>query len=269
MLSNLILLRNKGSFALWIPFFLAVSSPSAFALFNDNEARQAIIELRQKIDQSNELQLKRQTQNISQLNDQIAQLKRSLLDLNNEMDTLRADVAKLRGQSEQLTQDNLNLQRQLSDALKNLEAKSASIKAEAASAVKSDPPAVAPASEEQRQFDDALALLRKSDFNGSSLSFANFLKRFPQSSLSPSAMYWLGNARYGKKEYREAITSFRQLIAAAPKHALAPEAMLGVANCQTEMKDLKAARKTLEDLLKTHPNTESSQAAQERLAKLK
>ena len=82
-------------------------------------------------------------------------------------------------------------------------------------------------------------------------------------------LFWLGNAQYGKREYKEAIASFRALLAAAPDHPRAPEALLSVANCQIELKDAKAARRTIDELLKTYPKSEAAQAGKERLASLK
>ncbi len=86
----------------------------------------------------------------------------------------------------------------------------------------------------------------------------------------PSVLFWLGNAQYGKRDYKEAIANFRILLQAAPDHLRAPEALLAIANCQIELKDNKrAARKTLEDLIKAYPQSEAAAAAKERLLALK
>ena len=87
--------------------------------------------------------------------------------------------------------------------------------------------------------------------------------------LAPSALFWLGNAQYATRDYKEAITNFRSLLTASPNHARAPEAMLAIANCQIELKDSRAARSTLESLIKTYPQSEAAQTGKERLARLK
>ena len=62
----------------------ALAVPLAHAaLFADDEARRAIIDLRQRLEQSNEQQRARQAEQTAQLTEQLNQLKRSLLDLNN------------------------------------------------------------------------------------------------------------------------------------------------------------------------------------------
>ena len=87
--------------------------------------------------------------------------------------------------------------------------------------------------------------------------------------MAPSALFWLGNAQYATRNYKEAISNFRSLLSAVPKHERAPEAMLAIANCQVELKDQRAARATLEQLLKTYPGSEAAHAGKERLDSLK
>ena len=82
-------------------------------------------------------------------------------------------------------------------------------------------------------------------------------------------MFWLGNAQYALRAYREAIINFKSVVAIAPDHVRSPEAALSIANCQVELKDTKAARKTLEDLIKVYPQSEAASVAKDRLTKLK
>jgi TolA-binding protein len=98
----------------------------------------------------------------------------------------------------------------------------------------------------------------------------DFLTRYGASSgYRVSALFWLGNAQYALKDYKESVINFRSLIAAAPDHMRVPESLLAISNCQLEMKDSKSARKTLEELIKTFPTSEAGVAAKERLARLK
>jgi hypothetical protein len=50
-------------------------------------------------------------------------------------------------------------------------------------------------------------------------------------------LFWLGNAYYGKRDYKNAIVSFRSLRRPTRTAARAPEALLSIANCQVELKD--------------------------------
>jgi tol-pal system protein YbgF len=123
--------------------------------------------------------------------------------------------------------------------------------------------------EEKRPYDEAVALMRNADFPGAANAFGAFLKRWPQSGYADAARFWLGNAQYGKRDYKEAIATFRAFVAAAPQHPRAPEALLAAANAQIEAKDTKGARATLGDLVKNYPQSEAAVAGRERLAVLK
>ncbi len=237
-------------------------------LFGDDQARQAILELRQRLDATVNAQ--------NRLVDENAQLRRSLLDLQQQIESFRADMARSRGQDEQITRDLTELQKrqagtqELEERLRKVEASEA---ARAAASAPSSAPASASAptadADEKQAYDAALAVFRSGDFKASQTGFANFIKRYPGSALAPSALFWLGNAQYATRNYKEAITNFRSLLKAAPNHARAAEALLSIANCQVELKDTKAARATLESLTKTYPQSEAAQAGRDRLAKMK
>ncbi|MBC8058659.1 MAG: tol-pal system protein YbgF [Rhizobiales bacterium] len=241
----------------------ALFAPAAHAgLFDDDEARRAILDIRTKIDQGAE----RQRVGQQQLTEQIDQLRRSLLDLNNQLEQVRGDNARLRGQNEQLARDLSEVQRKQKDIQSGIDDRLRKFEPQKVSdggkefSVEPD---------EKRQYDEAMEMLRKSDFAGTANALTAFRKRWPTSGYTESALFWLGNAQYGVRQYKEAIASFRALVAAAPDNAKAPEAMLAIANCQAELKDGKGARKTIDDLLKAYPKSEAAQAGRERLVSLK
>jgi tol-pal system protein YbgF len=241
----------------------ALFTPAAHAgLFGDDEARRAILDIRAKIE---EVAANQRTDK-QQLSDQIEQLKRSLLDLNNQLEQVRGDNAKLRGQNEQLARDLSDVQRKQKDIQSGVDDRLRKFEPQK---VALDGKEFTVEPDEKRQYDEAMDLLRKSDFAGTANALTAFRKRWPSSGYNESALFWLGNAQYGVRQYKEAIASFRTLIAAAPDNAKAPEAMLAIANCQAELKDGKGARKTIDDLIKTYPKSEAAQAGRDRLASLK
>ena len=122
---------------------------------------------------------------------------------------------------------------------------------------------------EKLDYEAVLMVFRKGEFADAQGMFVDFLKRYPQTGYRPTALFWLGNAQYATKDYKDAITSFLGMVAAAPDHARAPEAGLAIANCQLFLKDISAARKTLEEVIASYPASEAAGAARERLARLK
>ncbi len=266
---------------------LVAAGAAHAGLFDDEEARKAIVDLRARIVQVEEANKARMaelaTQNANQatahaaalaaqvaaqapLLEQISALRRSLLDLNNQLESLRGDIAKLRGSDEQIVRDVVELQRRqrdvgqtLDDRIRRLEPVKATI----------DGREFMVDQEEKRGFEDAIAPIRNGEFDKAATGLLSFQRRYPGSAYSNQVRFWLGNALYGKRDYKEAVSAFRVFITGAPEHPRAPEALLSLANCQAEMKDPRAARKTIEELMKSYPQSEAAAAGKERLASLK
>ena len=232
------------------------------ALFDDDEARKAILDLRQKVD----AQQLRNVEELKKANDDNAQLRRSILELSNQLEVLRAEIAKMRGQDEQLTRDVAEVQRKQKDITQGVDDR---LRKFEPSKVTVDGKEFVASPAEFRDFEAALATLRKGEFAPAQTAYLDFIKRYPESGYRPSALFWLGNAQYALRAYREAIINFKSVIAIAPDHMRSPEAALSIANCQIELKDIKAARKTLEDLIKVYPQSEAASVANDRLTKLK
>jgi len=253
---------TRGWLALCVLGAALCALPARAALFEDDQARKAILDLRQRVDQNSEQLKTRLTEQGEQLN----QLRRSLLDLNNQLEATRAETARLRGQNEQLAREVAEMQRQQKDLQQGVDERVRKFEPQK---VTVDGREFVADPEERRFYDEAMATLRKGDFAAAASAFLAFQKRYPRSGYANSVLFWLGNAQYGKREYREAMASFRGLVSAAPENPRAPEALLSLANCQLELKDGKGARKTLDELLKSYPTSEAAQAGRERLASLK
>lgn len=230
----------------------------AHALFSDDEARKAVIDVRQRLDATQAT--------VNDLKQNESASRRSLLELSNLIEQLRSEIAQVRGQNEQLARQVAELQRMQKDAQQGVEQR---LREMEPAIVSLDGREFQALPSEKRDYEIALEALRASDFPKAEAAFDGFLRRYPDSGFSPSVLYWLGNAQYANGKYREAIGSHRKLVNGYPTHPRTPEAMLAVANSQIELKDVKSARHTLEDLVKAHPKTEPASVARDRLARLR
>lgn len=235
-----------------------MSSTAHSALFGDDEARRAILELRQKTDQTAEQQRLRDTEQ----SEQLGQLRKSMLDMSNLIELMRTENARLRGTIEQLARDLSETQlklREVDGRLHRLEPQKATIDGKEFTAD----------AQEIRQYEAAMTLVRSGDFPAAVSALSAFRTRYPTSGYGPSALFWLGNAQYGKRDYSAAVASFRSFVSGQPADPRAPEALLAVANCHFELKETRSARKALDELFKAYPNSEAAVAGKERLAALK
>jgi len=247
------------------------------ALFDDEEARKRITATNTRIDQLQK-----------DLEDRVAQLERqlksgALVDLANNVEGLKSDVARIRGQIEVLTYELEQAQKRQKDLYVDLDARMRKLEgspgpaadgvpadaaASGAAAGSGAASAAAPSPStpgEQRSYDAALDQFKRGDFQGAITGFTAFVKSNPKSALAPSAQYWIGNAHFARKDYKAAIASQRQLLLAWPDSPKVPDALLNVASAQSELGDSAAARRTLEELIGKFPQSDAAAKAKQRL----
>jgi len=244
---------------------MAVWLPAQAGMFDDDEARKAILDLRSKVTQG-EQQRGELAAQVKQLTEQVQTLQRNLLDMNNQNEQLRSEVARLRGQDEQMLRDLSEVQRRQKDIAQNVDERVRKLEPQQVSVDGKD---FLVEAEEKRAYEDAMAMMRGGEYDKAAPALVTFLKRYPSSGYVDSARYWLGNAQYGQRQYKEAIATFRAFVTAAPDNPRTPEALLALANCQAELKDNKSAKRTLEELIKQYPKSEAAQAGRDRIVTLK
>ena len=237
------------------------------------------------------------------------QQNQQLLGLLKEVETLKAEVAKMRGQAEVQVHQLDTLGKRQNDLYVDLDqritdlakaAKPAPVVAEVApspqtastpaapspapaappAAPAPPPPAAPPAAAaapapqldplvESRTYETALSHFREANYAGAIAGFKGFLKAYPESALAPNAQYWVGYSYYALKDYKSALAHQQKLVAAYPTSAKVPDALLNIAANQIALDNLAGARKTLEELVAKHPGTNAAALASRRLAALK
>lgn len=231
--------------------------PAHAALFGDDEARKAILDLRAKFEAS-------QKENAVLLDSKASQ--KSMLDLASQNEQLRQEIARLRGQIEVLSNDLANAQQRQKDFYVDLDNRLRKLEPQR---VNIDGKEISVDPAEQKSYDAAVAAFNGGDYKSAAAALADFGKRYPDSGYAANAQYMLGNSYYALRDYRNAIAVQQALVKKFPDHPKAPDAMLNIATCQLELKDRAATKKTLESLVAKYPDAPAAQTAKERLAILK
>ncbi len=275
------------------------------ALFDDKEARKKILELeattttQHQAAQEDLAALKKTQQVIEQRLAEIEAITKGqgLLDMQNQIEGLKQEVAKLKGELE-LASHNVNLTQQRqkdlygdADArLRKLEqgqpATNASANpnpvaaAEAAPATVAAPvspvaaapvastPEPAKNSQEYQLLELAHGLTKEAKYKDAFNAYDKFLRDYPNSAYTADAMYGLGYAQFALKNYKSAMATQQKLLDAHPDSPRAADALFNMANSQFQLGMVPAAKKTLRDLLAKYPNSEVIPAAQKRLKAL-
>jgi len=288
---------NSRKTARWRGLLLAgalAAAPAYAGLFDDDEARRRVEQLRQELSQQgrdNEARIARLEESIRNI---------GVVELVRQLDQMNAEIAKLRGQLEVLANENQQIQKRqrdfyldLDSRLKRLEGVPAGGPSTApAPTSEAAPPASSAGSaqtsstgtgqgavsrsasrEEQakelRAYDVASNLFRRNDFSSAVDAFRAFLKDYPQSQLAPNAEYWIGISYANLKDYRSALSTQEQLLAKHPQSSKAPDALLAIASIHAEQGDTGSARNTLEDIIARFPASEAAGKARTRLSQLR
>jgi tol-pal system protein YbgF len=217
------------------------ASNSAWALFSDDEARKAILDLRKT-------------------------LATTQLELQNQIEKLKADNAELRGKVEELEKQGEDINssqktyyQDLDNRLGNFEPRTATIEGVTGT--------VQP--NEKKAYDDALKAFQAGSLKKADESFTTFAAKFPKSPYLPLALYWSGNSKYANKDYAGAINQLQSLIKKYPNHPRVPAAMVTLGNSQLESGNKAAAKKTFAEIVAKYPDTEAAKDAQQLLTTLK
>ena len=244
----------------------------AHALFGDDEARKAILDLRGRIeslqqDMNRRFEALVQTQGeLGSRLDRLEQAQRGSLDQQNQMEGLRQEIARLRGQFEEQANEIAQMRRQqgefgatMDGRLKQFEPVPMTI----------DGRSVNVDQTERRVYEAALDEFRASNFKGAIGSFQAFQKQYPDSPLLSQVLYWEGGARYASGDFKGAINTLRQLQQRHPGSDRIPDGLVVLGNAQADSGDRKSARDTFRQIAEKYPDTPAAGAARERLAALK
>ena len=257
---------------------IGFAAAPAFAqgLFDDNEARRRIEALRQQVSDGQRLVEER----LAKIEAAVGSTteKNAVLELASQIDTLRGEIARMRGQLEVATHQvevadkrQKDLYLDIDTRLRKLEQ---SQEQAAAAAAAAQPPAAAagtPAEPAQspgelRAYQAALDQFKLGNYSLAVSAMQGFLVTYPSSSLAPNAQYWIGMAYSGQRDYKNAITAQRKVLAAWPQSDKAPDALLSIASSQETMGDRKSAQQTLQELIGKYPGSSAAASAKQRIA---
>jgi tol-pal system protein YbgF len=242
--------------------FLATSL-SAFGqgLFDDNEARRRIDALRTQI-----------TESQKQIDERLSRIESGgLLDISNQIEQLKNEIARMRGQLEVSGNQLENAEKRQKDLYLDIDTRLRKLEqaSEKAAAAPDKPPAGGAEAEspgEARAYQAALDQFKLGNYALAVNAMQGFLVTYPSSKLAPNAQYWTGMAHAGQRNYKAAIDAQRKLLSAWPESEKAPDAMLSIASAQETMNDRANAQRTLKDLIARYPGTDAAKSAQQRLA---
>jgi tol-pal system protein YbgF len=213
-----------------------------------------------------------------------------LLNLLNQVEALKAEVARLRGTQEELAYQQSaadkrakDLLSDMDDRLKELESRPVAVAAPA-NVVRLQPaqalssPATQPGTEpspraaadgESKAYENAHNMIKAGRYKEAVLAMQDFVKAYPDSGLVPNAHYWTGFSYVGMSDFESAAASYQFLIDSFPNAPKTPDALLSLARAQVQMNRPEDATATLGQLIERFPYSRAADGGKKLLSTLK
>jgi tol-pal system protein YbgF len=237
-----------------------VAPPAQVASGIDNAARQR--DLAERL-----TALESQTQN------------QGVLTLLNQISELKQEVARLRGQQEELAHQQQIAEKRVKDFYADIDAKlKAMAKAppgpQAAAVAPPAPPrveatapakAVAPVANdpdaEGKAYEAALSLVKDGNYSAAVKAFQGFVQSYPGAPLVANALYWLGLSQFSLGDFKSASSTQQRLLKEYPQSPKVPDAMVNLARASGQLGEAEASKRWLERVIAEHPGSKAAETA--------
>jgi len=201
------------------------------------------------------------------------QVQASLAKQQAAVDAMRVDLQALYGRLDDLQRTDRETQSDLGLLKDEWNLKNTALENRLTQLEQAPPPPAPPAAAARTPeglYHDALSLIQKDgDYQGGRQLLETFLKKYPDHELRVNAMYWIGEAYYGEKQYENAILQFQDVIQLHAGHPKVPAAMLKQGLAFQALGDNRNAKVILQKVIDSFPTSESAAKAKERLESMK
>lgn len=251
------------------------------ALFDDKEARKKILDVESTMnsqDQANQAEIASVKKDFEQRLQAIEAITKGggLMDMQNQIESLKQEVARLKGDLEVANHNVDATQQRQKDLygdtdtrLRKLESDGAPTAASSSDVAATQSTSVpAKNTQEYQLLELANGLSKESKYKDAFNAYDKFLRDYPNSALAAEATFGLGYSQFALKNYKSAIATQQKVIDLHPESPKVADAMLNMANSQIQLGLVPGAKKTLRDLIAKFPNSDVAPTAQKRLKAL-
>ena len=120
-------------------------------------------------------------------------------------------------------------------------------------------------SEYQKAFD----LIKSGEYFAAEETLSIFIGLYSDTEFIDDAIYWLGESFYSQKKYNKALKEFEKITKHHPNSEKLVEAILKTGFTQFELQDIEKSIKTLNQLIKSYPDSSASRLAKDKLNSIK
>jgi tol-pal system protein YbgF len=112
----------------------------------------------------------------------------------------------------------------------------------------------------EQEYAAALATFRAREHGQAVLDLLDFIAKYPRHSLAGNAQYWIGEAYWAQRDYRQALVEFEKVFEHGP--AKAPDALVKIGLCHVRLQNLPRAQEIWQRAVREYPRSEAAATAQ-------
>jgi tol-pal system protein YbgF len=117
-------------------------------------------------------------------------------------------------------------------------------------------------------YDRGYTLYHQAQYVEAEASFQRFLQTFPDTELADNALYWIGEARFARRDFRGALAAFRETANRYPRGNKVADALLKAGASLEQLGDAAGARQSYREIQRRFPDSALAIVAEERIARL-
>jgi tol-pal system protein YbgF len=121
-------------------------------------------------------------------------------------------------------------------------------------------PAASRAGNPEQEYNAALATFRSREHGQAVLDFIDFIAKHPKHPLAGNAQYWIGEAYWTQRDYRQALVEFEKVSEYGPGKA--PDALVKIGLCHARLRDASRAEQAWQRVIREYPKSEAAGLAQ-------
>lgn len=130
------------------------------------------------------------------------------------------------------------------------------------------PPPAADGAAREAAYQKAFGTLKDGKYAEAIKEFKSFTARYPSGDFADNGQYWLGEAYYVNRDFTSAKDAFQKLIKSFPQSAKVSDAALKLAYIESDTGQAASAKQMLNDVIKRYPGSTAAKQAEKRLQKL-
>jgi tol-pal system protein YbgF len=116
----------------------------------------------------------------------------------------------------------------------------------------------------EQEYAAALATYRAREHGQAVLDFIDFIAKYPKHPLAGNAQYWIGEAYWAQRDYRQALVEFEKVFEHGPTKA--PDALLKIGLCYLRLGDVPRAQQAWQRVVNEYPKSDSASMARSLIA---